>query len=146
MGFGKIRGRASNASVQRGNISDRQSRRGFHTLFKNKSTMDSDDDWSLLLDNHPIFSPPKLFTGPGAHPETSLELSTSTLPNFTNVDPNEDGPTPSGRRQVMVLKDAELILAAGKEIRITSLGDTKLSRTTRKTYKVRLPNSVHGQR
>jgi nucleoporin NUP82 len=97
--------------------------------------MDSDDDWSKILDGHPIFSLPNSFRGPTAQPETSLELSTSNLPSFTSVDPAEDGPTPSGRRQVMVLKDADLIVAAGKEIRIASLGETKSSRSSRQTFK-----------
>jgi nucleoporin NUP82 len=98
--------------------------------------MDGDEDWSKILDGHSIFSLPKSFRGPTAQSETSLELSTNTLPSFTHVDPAEDGPTPSGRRHVMVLKDADLIVAAGKEIRITSLGDAKLSRSVRQTYKV----------
>ena len=37
----------------------------------------------------------------------------------------------------MILKDADLIVAADKEIRMSSFGDIKLSRSTRKSYKVR---------
>ncbi|KAL0949645.1 hypothetical protein HGRIS_009689 [Hohenbuehelia grisea] len=96
---------------------------------------DGDEDWSTVLNNHPIFSLPKSFTGPLAQPLSSLELSTNSLSSFTNVDPQEDGAAPSGRRQVMVLKDADVIVAAGKELRLTSLGDTKLGRSARKTYK-----------
>lgn len=98
--------------------------------------MNNDDDWSKILNDHPIFSLPKSFTGPTAQAEASLELSSNTLPNFTHLDPADDGPTPSGRRQVMVLKDADLIVAAGREIRMSSLGDTKLSTSLRQTYKV----------
>jgi nucleoporin NUP82 len=98
--------------------------------------MHTEEDWNSILSDHPIFSLPKRFSGQTAQAETSLELSSNTLPNFTHVDPEDDGPAPSGRRQVMVLKDADLILAAGKEIRITSLGDSKLSRSTKKSYKV----------
>ncbi|KAG5221054.1 Nucleoporin nup [Salix suchowensis] len=54
--------------------------------------------------------------------EDSLELSTSTLPKFTN--------------QTMVLKDSELILAAGKELRIASLSESRLNKSLRKSYKV----------
>ncbi|GLB33650.1 putative nuclear pore component [Lyophyllum shimeji] len=97
--------------------------------------MDPDNDWSDVLSGHPIFSLPEVFTGPSPRAEVSLELSSNTLPSFTQLDPTEDGPAPSGRRQVMVLKDADLIVAAGREIRMTSLGDAKLSRSTRKTYK-----------
>jgi nucleoporin NUP82 len=98
--------------------------------------MANDDDWSSVLDDHPIFSLPKGLDGPDAHKKSLLELSQNTVRNFTHVDPAEDGPTPSGRRQVMVLKDADLILAAGREIRITSLGDARLNKSTTKSYKV----------
>jgi nucleoporin NUP82 len=36
----------------------------------------------------------------------------------------------------MILKDADFIVAVGKEIRMSSFGDLKLSRSTRKSYKV----------
>lgn len=97
--------------------------------------MSGDEDWNKLLQDHPIFTLPTAFSGPVARSQSSLELSTSTLPNFTDLDLTDDGATPSGRRQVMVLKDAELIVAAGKEIRMTSLGDLKLSQRTKNTYK-----------
>ncbi|KAG6855012.1 hypothetical protein C0991_005941 [Blastosporella zonata] len=97
--------------------------------------MDADQDWSKLIAGHPIFSLPKAFSGLSALSTSSLELSSNTLPSFTNVDPNVDALTPSGRRQVMVLKDADLIVAAGHEVRITALGDAKLNRSTRQIYK-----------
>lgn len=100
------------------------------------SLMNSDNEWNEILKGHPIFSLPKSFRDPITETDTSLELSTNTLPRFVKADPLDDGPTPSGRRQTMVLKDADLIVAAGKEIRMTSLGDTKLGQSTRKTYKV----------
>ncbi len=84
------------------------------------------DDWPSLLKGHPIFSDGSL--------SRPLELSTDSLPDFTHPDSlNHD----SGRRQAMVLKDADLIVAVGKEIRATSLGDVKLSRAASKSYKVR---------
>ncbi len=88
------------------------------------------------LDTHPIFSLPRTATGPLNDARNWLELSTSTLPNFTHVSPTDDEPAPSGRRQVMVLRDSDLIVAAGKELRITHLGDTKISQSTQKQYKV----------
>ncbi|KXN86370.1 Nucleoporin nup82 [Leucoagaricus sp. SymC.cos] len=97
--------------------------------------MKSDNEWNEILKNHPIFSLPKSFQGPTAAAETLLELSTNSLPRFVEVDPLDDGPTPSGRRQTMVLKDADLIVAAGKEIRMASLGGTKSGQSTRKSYK-----------
>jgi nucleoporin NUP82 len=83
--------------------------------------MDFDgDDWSSLLKGHPIFSSSS-DTNPSQHPELY-----------------DDCPSPSGRRQVMVLKDADLILAIGKELRVTSLGDAKLGKGKSKSYKVRV--------
>ncbi|KAG6880302.1 hypothetical protein C0992_000079 [Termitomyces sp. T32_za158] len=96
--------------------------------------MHLDQNWPASLADHPIFSLPKAFSGPLARSTSSLELSTNSLSSFTNVDPTVDELTPSGRRQVMVLKDADLIVAAGNEVRITSLADAKVSRT-RQTYK-----------
>lgn len=97
--------------------------------------MNSDNEWKEILKGHPIFALPKPPRG-STELQSFLELSTSTLPRFVNVDPLDDGPTPSGRRQTMVLKDADLILAAGREIRVTSLGDTKFGQNTRKSFKV----------
>jgi nucleoporin NUP82 len=74
------------------------------------------DDWSSLLKGHPIFSS-------DTNPSQQLELY-------------NDSPSPSGRRQAMVLKDADLIVAVGKELRVTSLGDAKLGRGKSKAYKV----------
>jgi nucleoporin NUP82 len=74
----------------------------------------SADDWATLLAAHPIFSPsPTLSAG---------ELDASTSANG------------GARRQVMVLKDADLVVAAGSEIRITSLGAARP--TGAKGYKV----------
>ncbi|KAJ3575167.1 hypothetical protein NP233_g1277 [Leucocoprinus birnbaumii] len=97
--------------------------------------MNADNDWSDFLQNHPIFSLPKSFDASTAEAESSFELSANTLPRFVKVDPLDDGTTPSGRRQTMVLKDADLIVAAGKEVRMASLGDAKVPSSTRKTYK-----------
>ncbi len=78
------------------------------------------DAWSSLLKGHPIFS-------------SSTDTNLSRQLELYN-----DSPSPSGRRQVMVLKDADLIVAVGKELRVTSLGDAKLGRGKSKSYKVRV--------
>jgi len=95
--------------------------------------MTATDEWSSTLKDHPIFSPviDSLSSSPNI-----FELSTTTLAKFTNVSLQENEPTPSGRRQVMILKDADLIVAAGKEVRMSSVGDLKLSSSVRKSYKV----------
>jgi nucleoporin NUP82 len=65
---------------------------------------DPDQDWPALLATHPIFTPP-----PRNIPDELGEASKDVR----------------GRRQVMLLKDADLILAAGTQIRIASLGVAK---------------------
>ena len=94
--------------------------------------MDNDEEWNVFLKDHPIFTLPKSVSGPSGKGNISLELSLNTLPSFTELDPNEDGPTPSGRRQVMVIKDADLLVAAGNEVRIASLAQ----KGGKKSYKV----------
>ena len=98
--------------------------------------MSSEQDWDDILRNHPIFSLPK--NGAGARrAEVDLNLSLSSLPDFVDLDPVEDRVTPCGRRQAIVVKDADLIAAVGPEIRITSLGDSKGARnTSQRTFKV----------
>jgi nucleoporin NUP82 len=97
------------------------------------SEYECSDDWSSVLKGHPIFASPT-----DARPSQQLELSTNSLPEFTRVESDSDAPSPSGRRQTMVLKDADLIVAIGKEVRVTSLGDAKLGRGKSKSYKVRI--------
>jgi nucleoporin NUP82 len=83
--------------------------------------MDSDgDDWSSLLRGHPIFS------------------SSSDTKQLQRLELDNDSPSLSCRRQVMVLKDADLVVAVGKELRVTSLGDAKLGKGKSKSYKVRV--------
>ena len=94
--------------------------------------MDNDEEWNVFLKDHPIFTLPKSVSGPSGKGNNPLELSLNTLPSFTELDPNEDGPTPSGRRQVMVIKDADLLVAAGNEVRIASLAQ----KGGKKSYKV----------
>jgi nucleoporin NUP82 len=99
------------------------------------------DDWSSILKDHPIFS-----SSTDAGSSQQLELSTNSLPAFTRLEPHNDSCSPSGRRQVMVLKDADLIVAVEKEVRMTTLGDAKLGRGKSKSYKARLPYSYIVQR
>ena len=83
--------------------------------------MDSDgDDWSSLLKGHPIFS------------------SSSDTKQSQRLELDNDSSSLSGRHQVMVLKDADLVVAVGKELRVTSLGDAKLGKSKSKSYKVRV--------
>ncbi|KAI0375777.1 hypothetical protein BV20DRAFT_16076 [Pilatotrama ljubarskyi] len=97
----------------------------------------SEEDWEELLKDHPVFSLPKSVSGPTGKGEESLNLSLRSLPDFVNLDPVEDKPTPSGRRQAIAIKDADLIVAVGSEVRIASLGDSKGARgSSQKSYKI----------
>ena len=101
------------------------------------SDMNDEEGWSQSLQDHPIFTRSRTFDGLSGNAEWSLELSTRSLPVFTTTDILDDAPTPSGRRKTMALKDADLIVAVGKEIRMTSLGIPKPGQSTAKSYKVR---------
>lgn len=108
----------------------------FDSTLLTQATMDKQDDWNALLQDHPIFFTPKSVSRSGGKSEASLELSLSSLPDFTDVDPMNDRPTPSGRRRAMVVKDSDIVIAVGSEIRMAALGDVKLSKGARKSYKV----------
>lgn len=100
---------------------------------------EKEPDWNALLKDHPIFSLPKSVPSTSAKDETPLQFSLSALskPKDADADSLDDGPAPSGRRQIMVIKDSELVVAAGSELRMTTLADTKFGRATPKSYKVR---------
>ncbi|EJD01179.1 uncharacterized protein FOMMEDRAFT_110790 [Fomitiporia mediterranea MF3/22] len=89
--------------------------------------MASEINWEALLDDHPIFSPPSASLN-------APELSAS-LKDLQN-DEDSDTAEASGRRQVMCMKDSDLILACGSELRMTSLHDVKMSGGSQRTYKV----------
>lgn len=114
-----------------------------------REAMDHEQDWNVFLGDHPVFGLPKSVSGPAGKGVLSLELSVRSLPDFTDKDTAVDGPTPSGRRQVMVIKDSDLIVAAGSEIRITSLADSKSSPqlggsgSGAKSYKVCMSPCIH---
>ncbi|KAK7049644.1 hypothetical protein VNI00_005675 [Paramarasmius palmivorus] len=85
------------------------------------------------LSGHPIFSLPKSLS---VSPQNaySLELSTNTLHQSLQGSSKDDDSLPTRRRRVMVLRDTDLIVAAGKELRMAPLGD-KFSKGAAKSYK-----------
>ena len=86
--------------------------------------MASEVNWESLLDGHPIFSQTTASKAPAKD-----ELSTKAL------NTSDDGEV-SRRRQIMCLKDSEIIVACKSEIRMASLLDAKVSGSSEKTYKV----------
>ncbi|EIW82422.1 hypothetical protein CONPUDRAFT_123331 [Coniophora puteana RWD-64-598 SS2] len=94
------------------------------------------DSWSTILHDHPIFS----VSSSNAVPQASSAVVSSQL--VSTSASADHAPSPNNcRRQTMVLKDADLIVAAGTELRITSLSDKKMDKSTGKSYKVlRTPN------
>ncbi|KIY49501.1 hypothetical protein FISHEDRAFT_65459 [Fistulina hepatica ATCC 64428] len=80
-------------------------------------TDDIDEGWDSLLRNHPVFASTPRDPGTSLTPSTKAGQPTS----------QHDGST-FGRRQVMALKGTDLFVAVGKDIRVASLGDHRLSR------------------
>ena len=87
------------------------------------------NEWGKILDGHPVFNPPS-----SSVKDESLEFSLSPLPDIKHDEESEGKPT--GRREVMCMKDSDLILACGSEIRMASLNDAKISGGSQRTYKV----------
>jgi hypothetical protein len=96
-----------------------------------------DDDWGSLLADHPIFA---LEGNASSDPArlARFELSEETLSYYTQPEDYTSVPAFSGRRSTMVIKDTELVVAIGPEVRVTSLKEAQLSKSMRKAYKVRL--------
>lgn len=89
-------------------------------------SMEDDNNWTLLLQNHPIFS----------KADSTLEDADASEIPFT-YKPDDDHVSESTfRRQIMCMKDADMILAVNSELRMLSLGDAKQSGESQKAYKV----------
>lgn len=97
--------------------------------------MSNQDEWDAILDGHPIFDISKSLAAGSFNSEVALELSTNSFKSPFGEDSCGAADPLSGRRQVMTLKDADLIVAVGTELRIASLGDIGLGKGTR-SYKV----------
>ncbi|EPQ59331.1 hypothetical protein GLOTRDRAFT_55221 [Gloeophyllum trabeum ATCC 11539] len=97
--------------------------------------MHGDEDWTTILSDHPIFEPKDEPKTTAKDRMSMLELSTSSLTDLTRPTREDGTHAPSGRRQVMAIRDSDLIVAVGDEIRITSLGESKLHPTAMKSYK-----------
>ncbi|KAL5530163.1 hypothetical protein ACEPAF_6420 [Sanghuangporus sanghuang] len=93
--------------------------------------MASESNWQDFLDGHPIF----LGTNSSVKNLAELPLS-SVKERKTDGDGDPDATSTSRRRQVMCMKDSDLIVACGSEIRMTCLADAKVSGGSKKTYKV----------
>ena len=101
----------------------------------------NEQDWNIFLDGHPMFDRPKDSTDSASKSGATLELSLSSLPDFADRDTSKNGPAPSGRRQLMVIKESDIIIAVGTELRLASLRDNKTagmsaSGSGDKSYKV----------
>ena len=93
-----------------------------------------------VLNGHPIFDHS---SGGGGDKSlwkadnSSLELSINSLSKFKPSDAIQDGGIPNGRRRTMLIKDADLIVAVGKQVRVTSLTESQPSTPGEQTFKVR---------
>lgn len=95
--------------------------------------------WESVLNGHPIFDPS---AGSGSNEnskkadDTSLELSISSLSKSKHSNGIQDEGIPRGRRRTMLIKDADLIVAVGKQVRMTSLIESQSSTAEEQTFKV----------
>lgn len=93
--------------------------------------------WESVLSDHPIFDPSAGSSGDKNSwkaDDPSLELSINSLSKSTSAI--QDGGIPNGRRRTMLIKDADLIVAVGKQVRMTSLTESQLSDAGEQTFKV----------
>jgi len=111
-------------------------------------------NWESVLNGHPIFDPSAGSSGDknsSRADSTSLELSINSLSEFKSSDAVQDGDIPNGRRQTMLIKDADLVVAVGKQVRMTSLTESQLGTAGEQTFKVggrtygriRVPHPLH---
>ena len=95
--------------------------------------------WEPVLNGHPIFDP---LSGGSDDKNSwsadgpSLELSISSLSQFKPPDAIQDGGISGGRRRTMLIKDADLIVAVGNQVRMTSLTESQLSTAGERAFKV----------
>lgn len=95
--------------------------------------------WESVLNGHPIFNPS---AGSGDDQnynktdDASLELSINSLSKSKSSNVIQDGVVQGGRRRTMIIKDADLIVAVGKQVRMTSLTESQLSAAGEHTFKV----------
>lgn len=94
-------------------------------------------NWESVLNGHPIFDPSIGDDDDKNSCKADLELSISSLSKFNSSDAIQDGGIPNGRRRTMLIKDADLIVAIGKQVRMTSLTESQLSTTGEQTFKVK---------
>jgi hypothetical protein len=97
-------------------------------------------NWESVLNGHPIFDPSSSSTddkNSWKADDLSLELSISSLSKSKSSDTIQDGGVPNGRRRTMLIKDADLIVAVGKQVRMTSLTESQLSTAGERSFKVR---------
>ena len=93
-----------------------------------------------ILNGHPIFDPSSGGSGDNIlwkADDPSLELSISSLAKFKSSDAVQDTGVPNGRRRTMLIKDADLIVAVEKQVRMTSLTESQPSTPGEQTFKVR---------
>ena len=95
-------------------------------------------DQAEFLRGHPIFTRNPL--------ETSLDLSLNNLSSFKESISRtirHSTPNGAGRRRIMALRESDLLLAVGNEIRITSLSDARTLNQQQQSYKVRYIHSIY---
>ena len=112
------------------------------------STSIHPQNWESVLNGHPIFDSSASSSCNAdlrRADDTSLELSINSLSKSKSFNAIQDEGIRSGRRRTMLIKDADLIVAVGKEIRMTSLTEFQLSASEDQGFKVRKSRNVWDQ-
>lgn len=93
---------------------------------------------SEFLRGHPIFN----FRSPLEIPPDLSLISVKDPRNGHSPVDHCSPPSNDGRRNIMALRESDIILAVGREIRITSLADTGAVGRQRRSYKVHFACSM----
>ena len=134
------RRRVSQGPKMRSTVTNASSAWDFLSMSAIPSSSTHPLNWESVLNGHPIFDPSvddSSDKNSQKVDETSLELSISSLSKSKPSDIIQDEGIPNGRRRTMLIKDADLIVAVGKQVRMTSLTESRLTPAGERTFKVK---------
>jgi hypothetical protein len=112
---------------------------GYSFMTANSSSSTHPHKWESVLNGHPVFDSSasnRDDKNSWKADDTSLELSITSLLRSKSTNDIQDGGIPSGRRRIMLIKDTDLVVAVGEQVRMTSLTESQLSAAGEQTFKV----------
>ena len=123
---------------ERENDASRNARRDLPTGVNNHLHSATMLDHAEFLRGHPIFTRNEL--------DTPFDLSLTNLPSFKENISGAIRPgtrNGAGRRSIMALRESDILLAVGNEIRIASLSDARTLNKQQRSYKVFYMRSIY---